>query len=141
VRLSVWLQLGFVVLSVALVPLYNGAESIIQLIQQLLGLFSMPILAAFITGLLFRNVDARAVIATLVFGAVFYALLSFGWPAWRKADPTIPSPPHFLHLMFITVWACVGFALALNRVAFGRRAEFELGTRQAWREAIAVLRA
>jgi SSS family solute:Na+ symporter len=140
VRLSVWLQLGFVVLSVALVPLYSGAESIIQLIQQLLGLFSMPILAAFITGLLFRNVDARAVIATLVFGAIFYALLSFGWPAWHKADPAIPNPPHFLHLMFVTVWACVGFALTLNRLAFGRRAEFELGTRQAWREAMAVLR-
>lgn len=141
VRLSVWLQVGFALLSIALVPLYSGAESIIQLIQQLLGLFSMPILAVFITGLLFRNVDARAVIATLVFGAVFYGLLSFGWPAWHKADPAILRPPHFLHLMFVTVWACVGFALALNRLAFGRRAEFELKTRQAWREVFAVLRA
>ncbi|HEX2861913.1 MAG TPA: SLC5 family protein [Lacunisphaera sp.] len=139
--LSIWLQVGFAVFSVAMVPVYNGAESIIQLIQQLLGLFSMPILAAFITGLLFRNVDARAVIATLVFGAVFYALLSFGWAAWHRADPSIPRAPHFLHLMFATVWTCVGFALALNRVAFGRRAEFELGTRQAWRDALAVLRA
>jgi SSS family solute:Na+ symporter len=124
-RLSTWLQVGFALFSVAMVPVYAGAESIIQLIQQLLGLFSMPILAAFITGLLFRNVDARAVIATLVFGAVFYGLLSFGWPAWHRADPTIPRAPHFLHLMFVTVWACVAFALALNRLAFGRRAEFE----------------
>jgi SSS family solute:Na+ symporter len=139
-RLSTWLQVGFAVFSVALVPVYAGAESIIQLIQQLLGLFSMPILAAFITGLLFRNVDARAVITTLVFGAVFYGLLSFGWPAWYKVDPTLPRPPHFLHLMFFTVWACVGFALVVNRLALGRRAEFELRTRQAWREAIAVLR-
>ena len=124
-RLSVWLQVGFALLSIALVPLYSGAGSIIQLIQQLLGLFSMPILAAFITGLLFRNVDARAVIATLVFGSVFYALLSFGWTAWHQADPGILKPPHFLHLMFINLWTCVGFALALNRLAFGRRAEFE----------------
>lgn len=138
--LSNWLQVGFALFSVLMVPVYSGAESIIQLIQQLLGLFSMPILAAFITGLLFRNVDARAVIATLIFGAVLYALLSFGWPAWHRADPTLPVPPHFLHLMFATVWTCVGFALALNRLAFGRRAEFELGTRQAWREALAVLR-
>ncbi len=42
--------------------------------------------------------------------------------------------------MFLTVWVCLGFALTLNRLAFGRRAEFELGTRQAWREALAVLR-
>lgn len=141
-RLSVWLQVGFALLSIALVPLYAGADSIIQLIQQLLGLFSMPILAAFITGLLFRNVDARAVIATLVFGAGLYALLSFGWPAWHANHPgTIPAAPHFLHLMFVTLWTCVGFALALNRFGFGRRATFELGTRAAWRGAFAVLRA
>lgn len=141
-RLSIWLQVGFTVLSIALVPLYQGADSIIQLIQQLLGLFSMPILAAFITGLLFRNVDARAVIATIVFGAGLYGLLSFGWPAWHARSPdTVPAAPHFLHLMFVTLWTCVGFALALNRVVFGRRAEFELGTRRAWREALAVLRA
>ncbi len=141
-RLSVWLQLGFAVLSVALVPLYQGADSIIQLIQQLLGLFSMPILAAFITGLLFRNVDVRAVIATIVFGAGLYAVMSFAWPAWHARSPaTVPAAPHFLHLMFVTLWTCVGFALALNRVVFGRRAGFELGTRQAWREAMAVLRA
>lgn len=141
-RLSIGLQLGFALLSIALVPLYQGADSIIQLIQQLLGLFSMPILAAFITGLLFRNVDARAVIATIAFGAVFYGLLSFAWPALHTRLPgTIPAAPHFLHLMFINLWACVGFALVLNRFVFGRRAEFELGTRQAWREVLAVLRA
>lgn len=139
--LSRRLQIGFAVLSVALVPVYAGAESIIQLIQQLLGLFSMPILAAFITGLLFRNVDARAVIATLAFGAGFYALLSFGWPTWHTAKPAVPRAPHFLHLMFATLWVCVGFALALNRAVFGRRAEFELGTRAAWREVAKVLRA
>lgn len=139
-NLSNWLQAGFALFSVIMVPVYSGAESIIQLIQQLLGLFSMPILAAFITGLLFRNVDARAVIATLLFGAVFYALLSFGWPVWHRADPMLPAPPHFLHLMFVTVWSCVGFALAFNRLALGKRAVFELGTRQAWREVVAVLR-
>ncbi len=140
-RLSIWLQVGFAIFSVIMVPVYAGAESIIQLIQQLLGLFSMPILAAFITGLLFRNVDARAVIGTLIFGAIFYALLSFGWPVWHKADPALPKPPHFLHLMFLTVWACVGFALALNRVVFGKKAEFEFRTREDWRNAWAVLRA
>lgn len=140
-RLSTWLQVGFALFSILLVPFYAGAESIIQLIQQLLGLFSMPILAAFITGLLFRNVDARAVIATLVFGAASYALLSFGWPAWHKAGMVALKPPHFLHLMFLNLWLCVGFALALNRVVFGRKSEFELGTRTAWREVWAVLRA
>jgi SSS family solute:Na+ symporter len=43
--------------------------------------------------------------------------------------------------MALTVWACVGFALAVNRVVFRRRAEFELGTREAWRNVFSVLRA
>ncbi len=139
--LSVWLQVVFAVVSIALVPAYTGAASIIQLIQQLIGLFSMPILSAFIIGLLFRNVDARAVIATIVFGAVFYALFAFAWPALHARDASWPAPWHFLHSMFLTVWACIGFALALNRVGFGRRAAFELGSRQAWRAALATLRA
>jgi SSS family solute:Na+ symporter len=109
--MSVGLSIGLSLLAIALVPAYVGAESIIQLIQQLLGLFSMPILSAFITGLLFRNVDARAVIAAMLFGAGLYAIFTFAW-----------SPVHFLHLMFVTLWTCVGFALAVNRWIFGRRA-------------------
>lgn len=101
----------------------------------------MPILSAFIIGLLFRNVDARAVIATIFFGSGFYALFVFAWPELHLRYASVPAPWHFLHSMALTVWACVGFALTLNRVAFGRRAEFELGTKQAWREALAVLRA
>ncbi|MDQ8203744.1 SLC5 family protein [Pelagicoccus sp. SDUM812003] len=120
--LSVGVSIFFAILGIALVPAYMGAESIIQLIQQLIGLFSMPILAAFITGLLFKNVHARAVIASLFFGAGLYALLSFGWPAWHAAAPeTRPAPWHFLHLMFINLWLCVGFALLLNSLFFKRR--------------------
>jgi SSS family solute:Na+ symporter len=139
-RLSVGMQLLFAAISISLVPAYMHAESIIQLIQQLIGLFSMPILAAFITGLLFRNVDAKAVIATIFFGSCLYALFVFGWPTIHSNFPSIPKPPHFLHLMFLTVWSCVGFALFINRFIFGKRASFELSTRQSWKEAFAVLR-
>ncbi|MFW6353027.1 MAG: sodium:solute symporter family transporter [Verrucomicrobiota bacterium] len=110
--LSVGVSVLFAVLGVVLVPAYMGAESIIQLIQQLIGLFSMPILAAFITGLLFRGVDARAVIASLVFGALLYACFTFFW-----------SPLHFLHLMAITLVSCVLFALAVNAGVLGGRAQ------------------
>lgn len=140
-RLSLWLQIGFAALSVCLVPAYEGATSIIALIQQLIGLFTMPILSAFLVGLLFRNVDARAVIATIIFGSCFYALLSFGWPALHAHRPSLPAPWHFLHSMALTVWTCLAFALALNRLAFRRRATFELSNRAAWRDALAVLRA
>jgi SSS family solute:Na+ symporter len=124
-RLSVMISVTFALVSIALMPLYVGADSIIATIQQVLGVFSMPILSAFIVGLLFRNVDARAVIATVAFGALVYAALTFGWNALFAAHPeTIARPWHFLHLMALTVAACTAFALALNRLAFGRRAVF-----------------
>lgn len=140
-RVSTWLQVGFALFSIAMVPAYARSQGIMQTIQALIGLFSMPILSAFIIGLLFRNVDARAVIATIIFGSGFYALFAFAWPAWHASNPAVPAPWHFLHSMALTVWACIGFALTLNRLMFGQRAVFELGTREAWRNAFAVLRA
>jgi SSS family solute:Na+ symporter len=127
-RISMMVSIGFAVLSIALMPLYVGAGSIMATIQQVLGLFSMPVLSAFIVGLAFRNVDARAVIATIPFGAALYAVLTFGWSALNRTAPaTVPEPWHFLHSMFITVWACIAFALAINRVVFGRRASVGFG--------------
>ncbi|MBC2604726.1 SLC5 family protein [Pelagicoccus albus] len=129
-KLSVTVSILFALLGIGLVPFYMGAESIIQLIQQLIGLFSMPILASFITGLLFRDVDARAVIASLLFGAGLYALLTFGWEAWYEADPaTRLAPWHFLHAMTLTVAGCVGFALSVNLIIFGKRARLDTGPR------------
>lgn len=139
--LSTWLQVGFALFSIAMVPAYAQSQSIMQTIQSLIGLFSMPILSAFIIGLLFRNVDARAVIATILFGAGFYALFAFAWPALHESRPaSVPAPWHFLHSMALTVWCCIGFALAINRFVFGQRAEFELGSRAKLREAVATLR-
>ena len=140
-RLSTWLQVGFALFSIAMVPAYARSQGIMQTIQSLIGLFSMPILSAFIIGLLFRNVDARAVIATIIFGSGFYALFAFAWPELHSRYASVPAPWHFLHSMALTVWACIGFALSLNRLAFGKKAQFELGTREAWRNAFAVLRA
>jgi len=114
-RISVTVSILFALGGIALVPLYIGAESIIQLVQQLIGLFSMPVLSAFITGLLFKNISPKAVIASLVFGAALYGSLTFGWSAWHSiASETRPEPWHYLHLMAITVASCVGFALLVN---------------------------
>lgn len=114
-RLSMMVSIGFVALSLLLVPVYDGAESIINLVQKLNGLTSMPVLSVFIVGLLFRNVDARAAICGLVFGVALYAVFSFVW-----------TPLHYIHMMFITLWTTVAFALLLNRWVFGKEAEFIL---------------
>jgi solute:Na+ symporter, SSS family len=119
-RLNIVISLIFMVLSIALVPVYSGAASIINLVQQLNGLLSMPILSAFILGLAFRNVDARAAMTAVGFGVGLYAVFTFVW-----------TPLHYIHLMLITLIACVSVGLAVNRWVFGRRAELGLSFRRA----------
>ncbi len=99
-------------LAVGLVPLYSGADSIINLVQQLNGLLSMPILSAFFIAIFFKNVDPRAALAAVIAGAIGYGLASFYWL----------KDIHYIHTMFATLIACTIFALALNRIVFGRRA-------------------
>ena len=111
-RMNTVISLGFVVTAIALVPVYSGADSIINLVQQLNGLLSMPILSAFITGLVFRNVDARAVIISVVLGTGLYATFTF-----------VKGPPvHYIHQMLIVLIFCIVSALALNFTMYGRRA-------------------
>lgn len=100
-----------------LVPIYQQADSIINLLQQLNGLLSMPILSIFVVGLAFKNVDARAGIAAVIFGVAFYALLTFDFSP-------IKSSWHYIHIMPITLFSCIGVALLTNRFLFGNSSEF-----------------
>ena len=109
-RVSVFTSVLFAVLGIGLVPLYIGAESIIQLIQQLIGVFSIPILSVFVIGLAFDGIDARAIIATLVFGALAYWL---GTNVWNAL--------HFVHVGALTLLLSIAFALIVNRLILGRR--------------------
>jgi solute:Na+ symporter, SSS family len=108
-------SLLFIAVAIAMIPVYANAESIINLLQQLNGLLSMPILSAFIVGLAFRNVDARAAIAGVIFGIALYALLTL---------PEALFGLHYIHWMLVTLITTVGFALALNRFVFKRNASF-----------------
>ena len=112
----------FVVLALMLVPVYSQSESIINTVQELYGLLSMPILSCFIVGLMFKNVHYLAAVGAVILGVVLYALLTF----WIK-----PFDLHYIHLMFITLWSCVLFALGINKFIFGNKAEF------AWRDVVA----
>jgi solute:Na+ symporter, SSS family len=128
-RLSTIVSVIFIGIAIAMIPVYANAESIINLLQQLNGLLSMPILSAFIVGLLFKGVDARAAIAGVVFGIILYALFTFEAP--NGLNPLYaPFGLHYIHLMFVTLWTTVAFALGVNRFAFGGRASFS----PFWRE-------
>ena len=115
-RLNAFITLVFVIIALLLVPIYSTTESIINLVQQLYGLLSMPILSAFIVGLLFKNVDSRAAIVAVVLGVVVYGFFSFVW-----------TPIHYIHLMFVTLLVCIGVALATTRLVFNTRPELIFG--------------
>ncbi|WP_394729184.1 SLC5 family protein [Altererythrobacter sp. GH1-8] len=119
--------------SISLVPVYDGAESIINLLQELNGLLSMPILSAFIAALLFRNMDARAAVAGLVWGFSVYAFHTFylyvpenfGGVSWYA---TIGLPwVHYIDVMLFVLASSVAVALATNLVVFGNRARLAIG--------------
>lgn len=115
-RLNALITIIIILIGLALVPFYATAESIINLIQQLYGLLSMPILSAFIVGLMFNNVDSRAAIAAVIFGVALYGFFSFVW-----------NPIHYIHLMFITLLSCVVFATAISKWVFGTSPELRFG--------------
>ena len=108
-RLNTWISMVFMVVSIVLVPVYAGTQSIINLVQQLNGLLSMPILSAFIVGLVFKGVRAEAVMAALAFGVVLYAVFTWLW-----------TPAHYIHLMLVTLVVCIAVALGLNRLMGGQ---------------------
>jgi len=93
-----------------MIPVYQAEESLINIVQERYGFLSMPILSAFIVGLAFRNVDARAAIIGVVSGVCLYGYLTL-----------VLQPFHYVHSMFVTLLFCITLALLVNRLAFGRR--------------------
>lgn len=104
--------------AVLLVPVYQNADSIINLLQQLNGLSSMPILSAFIVGLLFRGVGAPAAVVGVLWGFLLYAAYSFWW------QPAGIITLHYIHFMVIVLATSIAAALAANRFLLGNRAQW-----------------
>jgi solute:Na+ symporter, SSS family len=117
-KLSATVSAILTVTSILLVPIFENAKSIINLLQQLNGLTSMPILSAFIVALLFRGVKAGAAVAGVVFGVLFYGTLNVvTLPGWLASL-------HYIDLMLLTLFASILFALTFNRLVMGQRATF-----------------
>ncbi len=116
-KLSLWVSIVMVLLGFAMIPIFNNPEnSIIDLVQRLYGLLSMPILSAFIVGLLFRNVSATAMIIAVLYGVIFY-----GWATNPFGEANISL--HYIHVMAITLISGVVLALLLS---------FVLGQKPVW---------
>lgn len=111
-RLGAIVSIIMSLLALTLVPFFASQESLINTVQQLYGLLSMPILSAFIVGLLFTNVKAAAAMIGVVSGVVFYGVWSMVW-----------EPAHYIHGMAVTLLLSVFVSLLVNRVLFGQSAQ------------------
>ena len=127
-RLSLWVSIVMVILAFIMIPIFNNPESsLINTVQTLYGLLSMPILAAFIVGVLFKNVDARAMIIAVIFGVSFYFWMLN--PFAENADLTTQRVGlHYIHLMAINLITMLIIALGLNRIVFKQTAKWDAHT-------------
>ncbi|MBO6609560.1 SLC5 family protein [Altererythrobacter sp.] len=119
--------IGAMIISIALVPIYANAESIIDLLQQLNGLLSMPILSAFAAALLFRNMDARAAVSGLIYGVAIYALHTFYlyteqgiWGGTTFYRYLGLDWLHYIDVMVFVLFSSIIVSLLVNRIAFGQ---------------------
>lgn len=103
--------------AVLMVPMFQHARSIIDLLQRLNGLYSMPVLAAFLAAVLMAGVRGTAIKAGLGFGVMMYACFTFVW-----------SPLHYIHLMFITLASSLAVIWLVDR-GMGRNAMAPVGVR------------
>jgi solute:Na+ symporter, SSS family len=120
-RIGQWVAVLFTIGSLAMVPLYEHSQSIIATLQKLNGLYSMPVLAAFIVAVAFRGAKSSALRIALAFGALLYAAFTFVdrdalAEGWLKSLLSL----HYIHLMFITLVATIALALLLSRLMPGK---------------------
>ena len=118
-KLSFVVSAVMVLLAFIMVPIFIQAESLIGLVQKLYGLLSMPILSAFIVGLLFKNVNAKAVFAGVLIGVTLYAFFTFVWPVFPSNDGV------FIHYMAITLITSVISAMIINHFIFKQKAVWD----------------
>ncbi|MDG2449896.1 MAG: SLC5 family protein [Saprospiraceae bacterium] len=116
-RLSLIVSVIMVGLAFIMFPVFLHAENLINLMQELYGFLSMPILSAFMVGLLFKNVDAKAVIISVVLGVLLYAFLTMVWPQLPGGN--------YIHMMAITLFFSVFSALLINKYIYKKKAEWD----------------
>ena len=109
-RIGQFVAVAFTLGSLALVPLYQNAESIVRTMQQMNGLYSMPVLAVFLVAVVGRRVGAVSLRSGLLFGVVLYGVFTFAWQ---------PFGLHYIHLMAITLASTIALIYALDRLAGG----------------------
>ena len=118
-KLSFVVSTAMVILAFIMFPVFLHAENLINLVQELYGYLSMPILSAFIVGLLFKNVEAKSVIIAVVLGVMLYAFFTQVWPKLPGGN--------YIHMMAVTLVFSVSAALLINKVVYGQNVKWDAG--------------
>lgn len=116
-KLSFVVSTAMVILAFIMFPVFLHAENLINLVQELYGYLSMPILSAFIVGLLFKNVEAKSVIIAVVLGVMLYAFFTQVWPKLPGGN--------YIHMMAVTLVFSVSAALLINKVVYGQNVQWD----------------
>jgi solute:Na+ symporter, SSS family len=82
----------YTLVPLAIVPLFAQSGSVIKLLQELNGLYSMPVLAAFLAALWMRKAKGLAVCIGIICGSLLYSVFTF-----------YGKPFHYIHMMAITL--------------------------------------
>ena len=89
VKIGKWTSAILAIVSISIAPFVaNAPEGLYQLLQQLNGIFFIPIASVIIAGFLFPNVTAKGAKAGLLFGLLFYVIM----------DYVIVVNLHFVHI-------------------------------------------
>ncbi|WP_116108563.1 solute:sodium symporter family transporter [Lewinella sp. IMCC34191] len=89
VRIGKWTSALLALFAIGIAPFVaNAPDGLYQLLQQLNGIFFIPIASVIIAGFLFPRVSATGAKAGLVFGLLFYVVM----------DYVVQVPLHFVHI-------------------------------------------
>lgn len=90
VRIGKWTSAVLAIVAIFTAPMVaNASEGLYQLLQELNGIFFIPIASIMLAGLFIEKISAIAARATLVFGLAFYVLMTWGYTGHGI---------HFVHL-------------------------------------------
>lgn len=80
VRIGKWTSAVLALVAIYTAPMVaNASEGLYQLLQELNGIFFIPIASILLAGLFTKKISAIAAKATLIFGLVFYVFMTWGY--------------------------------------------------------------
>ena len=124
-------SIGLAITSILISPMLAQMQSIFEYLQKVNGLYSVPIIGIFISGIGTKHVPAIAAKIGMIVGMAFYAFFTF---VNIKNVPEIfangDGDLHWLHGYFISFIVSVGIMLLIGRLKPKTSVEIEISDEQ-----------